>query len=189
MAFTARWLDALKAKGKTPEEHFEPDADYRGLAIRVAPSGRKTWTFHYTFEKPTSKKPHTPKKRRCRIDFGSYPATKLAEARHRAKEYRQALESQPPIDPRAIKEGTAEAPAGVPTVNDLIRLYVADLRRSPKPLRTLDRIEWMLTSHVAAHIGAIAPLAPRGKFSKALSTGSATVARTQWRSRCTAERA
>jgi len=37
--FTARWLDALKAKGKTPEEHFEPDADYRGLAIRVAPSG------------------------------------------------------------------------------------------------------------------------------------------------------
>lgn len=28
---------------------------------------------------------------------------------------------------------------------------------------------------------------PRGKFSKTLSTGSATVARTQWRSRCTAE--
>jgi integrase len=153
--FTARWLDALKAEGKTPEEHFEPDADYRGLAIRVAPSGRKTWTFHYTFKKPTPEKPHTPEKRRCRIDFGSYPATKLAEARHRAKEYRQALESQPPIDPRAIKEGTAEAPAGVPTVNDLIRLYVADLRRSPKPLRTLDHIEWMLTSHVGAHVGTV----------------------------------
>jgi hypothetical protein len=35
-------------------------------------------------------------------------------------------------------------------VNDLIRLYVANLRRSPKPLRTLDHIEWMLTSHVGA---------------------------------------
>jgi hypothetical protein len=61
MAFTARWLDALKAKGNKPEEHFEPDPDYRGLAIRVAPSGRKTWTFHYTFET-----------RRRRLDFGHY---------------------------------------------------------------------------------------------------------------------
>jgi Arm DNA-binding domain len=85
MAFTARWLDALEAESNKPKEHFEPDPDYRGLAIRVAPSGRKTWTFHYTFEK-----------RRSRLDFGSYPATQLKEARHRAKEYRQALESQPP---------------------------------------------------------------------------------------------
>jgi Arm DNA-binding domain len=73
MAFTARWLDALKAESNKPKEHFEPDPDYRGLAIRVAPSGRKTWTFHYTF-----------KKRRSRLDFGSYPATQLKEARHRA---------------------------------------------------------------------------------------------------------
>jgi integrase len=157
MAFTARWLDALKAKGKTPEEHFEPDADYRGLAIRVAPSGRKTWTFHYTFEKPTPEKPtlEKPHKKRRRLDFGHYPVMPLKEAHHRAKEYRQALESQPPIDPRSIKAGTAEAPADVPTVNDLIRLYVADLRRSPKPLRTLDHIEWMLTSHVGAHVGTV----------------------------------
>lgn len=144
MAFTARWLDALKAKGNKPEEHFEPHPDYRGLAIRVAPSGRKTWTFHYTFEK-----------RRRRLDSGTYPATSLAEARHRALAYRQALESQPPLDPRSIVAGTAEAPTDEHTVNDLIRLYVADLRRSPKPLRTLDHIEWMLTSHVGAHIGTV----------------------------------
>jgi hypothetical protein len=143
MAFTARWLDALKAKGKTPEEHFEPDPDYRGLAVRVAPSGRKTWTFHYTFEK-----------RRRRLDFGTYPATALKEARHRTIQCRQALESQPPLDPRSIKAATTEA-ANERTVNDLIRLYVADLRRSPKPLRTIDHIEWMLTSYVGAHIGTV----------------------------------
>jgi integrase len=143
MAFTARWLDALKAKGNKPEEHFEPHPDYRGLAIRVAPSGRKTWTFHYTFEK-----------RRSRLDSGTYPATSLAEARHRALAYRQALESKPALDPRSIDASTAVAPAG-DTVNNLIRLYVADLRRSPKPLRTLDHIEWMLTSHVGAPIGTV----------------------------------
>jgi hypothetical protein len=141
MAFTARWLDALKAKGDKPEEHLEPDADYRGLAVRVAPSGRKTWTFHYTFEK-----------RRRRLDFGHYPVVQLKEARHRALAYRQVLESQPPLDPRSIKAGIVEAPADEKTVNDLIRLYVADLQRSPKPLRTLDHIEWMLTIVTSARI-------------------------------------
>jgi integrase len=170
MAFSKLWLDALKAKSKTPEEQFEPDPRYRGLAIRVAPSGRKTWTFHYTFEK-----------RRRRMDFGSYPATPLAEARHRALAYRQALESQPPLDPRAIKAGTAEAPADEPTVNDLIRQYVADLRRSPKPLRTLDHIEWMLTSHVGAHVGTVTlPNATRqilkGVIDKARDRGAHSMA-------------
>ena len=89
MAFSKLWLDALKAKSKTPEEHFEPDPRYRGLAIRVAPSGRKTWTFHYTFET-----------RRRRLDFGHYPVMPLKEARHQALDYRRALESEPPLDPR-----------------------------------------------------------------------------------------
>jgi integrase len=169
MAFTARWLDALKAKGNKPEEHFEPDADYRGLAVRVAPSGRKTWTFHYTFET-----------RRRRLDFGHYPVMPLKEARHRALDYRRALESEPPLDPRS-KAGPAEAPAEEPTVNDLIRLYVADLRRSPNPLRTLDHIEWMLTSHVGAHIGAVTlPNATRqilkGVIDKARDRGAHSMA-------------
>src|ERR1700737_796362 len=99
MAFTARWLDALKAKGNKPEEHFEPDPDYRGLAIRVAPSGRKAGTFHYTFDR-----------RRRRLDLRRYPGMQLKEGRHRALDYRRALKSQPPIDPRDIKMGTAEAP-------------------------------------------------------------------------------
>lgn len=161
--FTARHLDSLRARGNKPEEHFETDPDYPGLAIRVAPAkravlakyaagpkreapppGRKTWTYHYTFEK-----------RRRRLDFGTYPVTSLKEAHMRAQDYRRALESQPPLDPRSIRRGTAEAPTGKTTVNDLIRLYVADLRRSPKPLRTLDHIEWMLTSHVGAHIGTV----------------------------------
>jgi integrase len=116
-----------------------------------------------------------------RMDFGSYPATPLAEARHRALAYRQALESQPPIDPRAIKAGTAEAPAEEQTVNDLIRQYVADLRRSPKPLRTLDHIEWMLTSHVGAHIGTVTlPNATRqilkGVIDKARDRGAHSMA-------------
>jgi hypothetical protein len=45
MGFTARQLDSLKAKDTKPEEHFEPDPDYRGLAIRVAPSGRRLGRF------------------------------------------------------------------------------------------------------------------------------------------------
>jgi hypothetical protein len=79
MAFTARWLDALKAKGNKPEEHFEPDPAYRGLAIRVAPSGRKTWTFHYTFKKPVAKPGEKPVGKRRRLDSGTYPATSLAQ--------------------------------------------------------------------------------------------------------------
>ena len=91
------------------------------------------------------------------------------------------LKANRPLDPRAIKEGTAEAPAGVTTVNDLIRLYVADLRRSPKPLRTLDHIEWMLTSHVGAHIGTVTlPNATRqilkGVIDKARDRGAHSMA-------------
>jgi hypothetical protein len=55
----------------------------------------------------------------------------------------------------------------LPQANELIR----QLSENTGHCAPLDHIEWMLTSHVAAHIGAIAPSAPRGKFSKALSTG------------------
>src|SRR5882672_4640671 len=117
MAFTARWLDSLKAQGDKPEEHFDTHPDYPGLAIRVSPRGKKTWTFHFTFAK-----------RRCRMDFGHYPAVSLKEARDRALTYRRALDSEPPIDPRSIRAGEAAAPAGVATVADLIKAYVADLK-------------------------------------------------------------
>jgi integrase len=157
MEFTARWLDGLKAAGDKAEEHFDrPDKPgakspcVRGLAIRVAPSGRKTWCFHYTFEG-----------KRGRMDFGHYASggpsdLVLRAARERARAFRQAVDAKPPIDPHSVKADAQAARADeLETVNDLIEAYLADLRMKPldKQLRSLPRVEWMMRSKVGKVIG------------------------------------
>jgi hypothetical protein len=105
-----------------PRDHFDANPDYPGHAVRVAPSGRKTFTFHFTLDG-----------KRARLDLGSYPALTLKESRARALTARRAVDAGD--DPRQVKRD-----ASTITLARLVAEYVADLKRAPedKRLRTID---------------------------------------------------
>lgn len=84
---TAQFIESLRA-GDLPVDHT--DAAIRGLQLRVAPSGCKTWLFRYKFHK----KP-------CRIRIGRFPTVRLADARIRAAGFRALLSEG--IDPKAAQ--------------------------------------------------------------------------------------
>jgi integrase len=83
--------DRFCAKSRTAEG--QPQTDYfdtavPGLALRVSASGRKSWTYMFTWSG-----------QRKRLTLGTYPATGLAPARQRAIGARSDLEAGK--DPRA----------------------------------------------------------------------------------------
>src|SRR3569623_1834900 len=64
--FTDRFIAALKA---APSRAEHVDSACKGLTIRVAPSGKKSWAYRYKRDGET-----------VRITLGEYPAMTLAEA-------------------------------------------------------------------------------------------------------------
>ena len=105
MLFTFRTLEALKPAAADVEarryvEHFDTGTGSApGLAVRVAPSGKLTFTFHYSHDG-----------KRARMDLGKFPAFTLADARNAVGVARVALEAG--RDPRDVKAEAAAA-AGV----------------------------------------------------------------------------
>jgi integrase len=89
LLLTDRFCDRAKARNGEPQTDYFDDT-VSGLALRVAVSGRKTWTLHYT--SPNSAK-------RSRLTLGTYPATSLGSARTQALEARGEVEDG--RDPRA----------------------------------------------------------------------------------------
>jgi integrase len=85
---TARTVQSLKP-GEKRIQLF--DADQKGLAIRVAPSGVKTWSVVYKWNG-----------RMLRHTLGTYPAVSLAAARERAREALRNVANG--IDPQRQKK-------------------------------------------------------------------------------------
>lgn len=79
MKFTDKFIKNLQP---TDVRFDKRETNGQGFAIRVAPSGTKTWTFFYHFE---------GKKRR--MDLGNYPELPLIEARKK----HQASFDLPPL--------------------------------------------------------------------------------------------
>jgi hypothetical protein len=109
--FSERFVVSLKARDAAAQtDYFTPNPKYRGLAIRVAKSGRKTWSFVFTWAG-----------KRVRMTLGTHPALSVAEAHLRAIEARSYLEEKPPRDPRRIM---APTDAGGLTVKALVECYL-----------------------------------------------------------------
>jgi integrase len=115
---TDRFIATIKAN--TITDFF--DAKTKGLSLRVAPTGSKSWAVMYTV--PGSD-------RRARMVLGSYPATSLARARALAMEAHAKVEAG--TDPRT------EATHGTMTVAMLIDSYVAKHARTIKTGKDLAR--------------------------------------------------
>lgn len=93
-----------------PKKRVEIYDDYvSGLALRVTPTGHKSFVFRYRFNKSVK-----------RFTIGSYPAIKLAKARSVAKELTYQVSSG--IDPLVEKQ-KAKEPKQIITFSDLSERY------------------------------------------------------------------
>lgn len=86
-------LNDIKIKSYKPSNKSKTYPDGLGLRMLVHVNGSKYWQFRYTFE--TKEKIFA---------IGVYPEVSLLEARKRAFNARELLQSNPPIDPQAKKE-------------------------------------------------------------------------------------
>jgi integrase len=103
-----RLIATMKAEGAAIDLF---DAKTKGLNLRIAPSGMKTWFLVYTSPKDG---------KRARVALGHYPATPLARARALAIETCGLVEAGE--DPR---DRDKAAGTGAMTVAMLIEIYIA----------------------------------------------------------------
>ena len=109
IALTDRFCSTSKPLSGARTDFF--DETVSGLALRVADTGHKTWSYHFTSPRDG---------KRARLTIGVYPATSLAGARGRAIEARGQVDLGQ--DPRlAGRSGVAEM-----TVAALVEAFLAD---------------------------------------------------------------
>jgi integrase len=115
---TDRFCDRAKTdKDAAQTDYF--DETVSGLALRVAGSGRKTWTYHFTSPRDA---------KRARLTIGTYPATSLAAARAQALEARSNVEEGQ--DPRLIgRDSTLRGVCAEHLQREGARLRSVDQRR------------------------------------------------------------
>jgi hypothetical protein len=89
LLLTDRFCDRAEPQNNEAQTDYF-DETVPGLALRVAMSGRKTWTLHFT--SPGERK-------RARLTLGTYPATSLGSARTQALQTRGEVEAG--RDPRS----------------------------------------------------------------------------------------
>jgi integrase len=165
VALTDRFVQGIKTS-EIQEDFFDDNPKTRGLCLRVASTGRKTWCMVFTSPKDG---------KRARIVFGVYPGLSLAQARPRALEAHQNLEEG--RDPRDV---AAEEAVKALTVEGLVERW---LEQHARPnLRSADEVERRLAKNVTQFIGTtkIADIAkPHMNLvvDKVLARGSKTEAR------------
>jgi integrase len=128
---TVQLTDRFCANSKAGKERVDYfDAKTRGLALRVAPSGVKAFTLHFT----------APDGRRARLTLGRYPSLSLARARS------FAIESL-----SQVHEGVDPRDRGADTVSALASLY---MDRHVRPnLRSAAALERRVRKNVLPIIG------------------------------------
>jgi integrase len=127
VTLTARYLDQLKSHGKRYEVF---DAIVPGLAIRVAASGRKTFTLYYRY-----------RRRMRRVGLGRYPDVLLEKARKIATQHRGRIFDG--ADPAGEKQ--TEHAQDDNTVQALYELYRS---RKEKVLRSWSEVRRILEKEV-----------------------------------------
>ncbi len=111
---TKRLIDGLTTDKKRGEMVF--DTEVHGLAIRVWPSGRRSFTLDYG-----------PRNRRRRVTVGHYGVITLAEARRKASRMLSGV--QDGVDPLDEQEDARKAPTVAEWISEYLE-RVADRKRS-----------------------------------------------------------
>jgi integrase len=142
---TARLIESLKAE---LEPYRVPDMRASGLALRVSPSGLKTWDLAYRIKGSTKGK---------RLSLGRYgdPGAGLEEARARAG--RLTAAARQGVDLVARELEASEAKALAMTIGQLVELYISRringrLRSASTVARILRRVLEPLSAMHAADV-------------------------------------
>ena len=106
MRFTDLALKKLKAK---KNKYYKREG--RGFAVRVMPSGVKTWLYIFTFDRA-----------RLEMNLGMYPAVSVEVARQKYNEARKAFLNGK--NPAAAELERIESRRKAPIVADLVREYI-----------------------------------------------------------------
>ena len=113
------------AKPKNTVYHLrDTQSVVRGFGLTIAPSGAKSFFLSYTSPEDG---------RRKQISLGKYPATKLADARRLALEYRGRIDNGTDLareKQQVIAHNIEQRSLG--TLGDLLELYIADLEEDGK---------------------------------------------------------
>jgi integrase len=105
--FTARWIETVSVQTRTDFT----DPDVRGLALRVTPTGSKSWAYTYRRQSDGRKR---------RVTLGEFPALSLHQARAKARGHRAAVAEG--ADPASEKVTQKK----VETVDQLLDRYLTD---------------------------------------------------------------
>ena len=90
-------LNDIKVKSLKPTDKIKIYQDGQGLRLLVHPNGSKYWQLRYSFEQ-----------KQKIMAIGRYPEVSLLDARKRAFNARELLNSDPPIDPKEKKQQAKE---------------------------------------------------------------------------------
>jgi integrase len=107
MAFTDKKIKSLK-----PKDHVYDVREKNGFAVRVFPSGEKSWVFIYTYDG-----------RKRRMTLGSYKTMSLAEARVKYNEAYKMLKVENK-DPALIEQQERNDHRNAFTVQQLVDEYI-----------------------------------------------------------------
>lgn len=133
-------ITVAKIKALVPKAALYRVSDEKGLCIEVHPNGGKYWRLRYR---------HAGKQKM--LSLGVYPETSLAEARSGRDEARKLVSQG--IDPSAKRQQdklTAQM-ASVSAFEPVAREWLAG--RGELAPATLEKLTWMLESHVYPWIG------------------------------------
>ena len=100
-------LTDLTVRKMVPQKRRYEVSDGKGLFIRVAPSGKKSWIFRYPFDGIYR-----------RMTLGQYPGVSLAEARE--KHGKAMMDIQRSIDPGEELQAIKAKRKAAPTFSDLL---------------------------------------------------------------------
>lgn len=124
---THRWVSAVKRDPLRQVDYW--DDHLPGFSLRVAPSGRKTWTVYYRFHK-----------RKRRLSLGTFPPVVLADARDRARAILVKVAAGQ--DPAAEKISSQEAS----TFRELATEYIE--RHAKRVKKSYRNDQWMIDRHL-----------------------------------------
>lgn len=135
----AKAIKALTPKTSPYRVFDDGDPDSKGLLVQVTPAGSKTWFMMYAA--PITKKRHFYR-------IGDANVINLSKARKEAREARLLIENG--IDPivyRKEKEAADIALKAIGTVGDMLKGYMAQLKRDSK-LTWHDHVKTLSGLHI-----------------------------------------
>jgi integrase len=120
MIFTDKYIQALKPKGK---QYYVRES--HGFALRILPSGAKTFLYIYTLEgtrKQMNLGAYLPPESK-KLNHGTYPHVSLGDARQKYRDAANLVHAG--VDPQKTTPPTVRIE---PTVSDLTKLYIVHCR-------------------------------------------------------------